>query len=324
MIFILSFIGAIFWFMFVLFIFFVKQSSEAQLRRRLNQMIEEAEAERKKESDLTKKIESQEKKSQAEKAQKTKFYVKFISPVFDMLDEKLQKFAPQQIKFMLEEKIFQAGKTGVWSLQRVISFWTFSLLLGTLVGILITYEVHLHYLQEVMIIIAGIICGAIYPLLRLNSLVAQRKKIMLRTLPEFLDLLCVSVQAGLSFDGAISKITMRMEGPLTDEFRRFQSDVSLGMTHKYALNQMAKRCNFEEMYLFASSVVQAEKFGTSMGKILKMQADNMRDRHRQRIKAEALEAPVKIIFPMVLFIFPPIFIVLLFPPIYSFMRSMGW
>lgn len=316
--------GAVFWFIFVLFLFYVKQSPESQLKRRLNLMIEEAENERNEKAGLIKKAELQEEKLKIKNTEKTKFYVRFVSPIFDLIDEKLQKFAPSQIKFMLEEKIFQAGKTGVWSLNRVISFWTFSLLLGTLSGILVTYTVNLHFLQEFMIVVAGIICGAIYPLLRLNSMILQRQKNMQRSLPEFLDLLCVSVQAGLSFDGAISKITMRMEGPLIDEFKRFQSDISLGMTHKYALTQMARRCNLEEIYLFTSSIIQAEKFGTSIGRILKIQSDNMRDRHRQRIKAEALKAPVKIIFPMIIFIFPPVFVVLLFPPIYSFMRSMGW
>ena len=79
----------------------------------------------------------------------------------------------------------------------------------------------------------------------------------------------------------------------------------------------------EEMYLFTSSVIQAEKLGTSMGRTLKIQADNMRDRHRQFIKAEAMKAPVKIIFPMVIFIFPSVFVVVLFPAILSFMKNIG-
>ena len=142
-------------------------------------------------------------------------------------------------------------------------------------------------------------------------------------MPEFLDLLCVSVQAGLSFDGAVAKICARMEGPLIDEFRRFQNDVGLGMTHQYALNQVAKRCDLEEVYLFTTSVIQAERLGTSMTRTLKVQADNMRDRHRQWVRGEALKAPVKIIFPMVLFIFPSIFVVLLFPSVLTIVRNLG-
>ena len=142
-------------------------------------------------------------------------------------------------------------------------------------------------------------------------------------MPEFLDLLCVSVQAGLSFDGAVAKLTKRMHGPLIDEFKRMQNDVALGMTHYYALTNVARRCDLEEVYLFTTSVIQAEKLGTSMTRTLKQQADNMRDRHRQHVKAEALKAPVKIIFPMVLFIFPSIFVVLLFPAVVSLIRAFG-
>ena len=224
---------------------------------------------------------------------------------------------------MLEEKIFLAGKTQVWSLKRVVSFWVMSLMFGFFAGVAIAYNVHFHYLQEIMIVILGTVAGAYFPMWRLNSMIAKRKKIIRRTLPEFLDLLCVSVQAGLSFNGAVSKVISQMTGPLVDEFKRMQSDISFGMTRQYALTQVAQRCDLEEMYLFTSSVIQAERLGTGMGRTLKIQADNMRERHRQFVKAEALKAPVKMIFPMVVFIFPSLFIVLLFPAIYSFVTSMG-
>ena len=102
-----------------------------------------------------------------------------------------------------------------------------------------------------------------------------------------------------------------------------QNDVSLGMTHQYALTNLAKRCDIEEVYLFTTSIIQAEKLGTSMTRTLQVQADNMRDRHRQAVKAEALKAPVKIIFPMVMFIFPSIFVVLLFPAMLTLLRTLG-
>ena len=311
MVMVISFFGAIFWFLFILFIFYTKQSPEAQVRRRLQFMIESAESERAK-------IVGKEKNPP-----KTAFYRRIISPVFDLLDESFQKFAPSQIKHLIEEKVFQAGKMGIWSIPRVISFWTATLFVGIFTAVMVTSTVELHFLQEVLIILLGIAWGAVFPLVRLNSMIAERQKKIRRSLPEFLDLLCVSVQAGLSFDGAVAKITSRMNNELVDEFKRFQSDVSLGMTHQYALTQMAKRCNLEEMYLFTSSVIQAEKLGTSMGRTLKIQADNMRDRHRQFIKAEAMKAPIKIIFPMVLFIFPSIFVVLLFPAVLSIMKSLG-
>ena len=289
----------------------------------MNVLIQNAENERAKTAKAAQKISKQTEAEKIKNSEQSAFYRRVLSPIFDVLDESFQKFAPSQIKTVLEEKIFQAGKIGVWNLPRVISFWVASILIGTVSGIFITTVVHLHFLQEVLIILLGIFFGALFPLARLNTLIIGRQKAMRRMLPEFLDLLCVSVQAGLSFDGAVAKITARMKGPLIDEFKRVQSDISLGMTHQYALTQMARRCDLEEVYLFTSSVIQAEKLGTSMGRTLKIQADNMRDRHRQFIKAEALKAPVKIIFPMVLFIFPAVFVVVLFPAVLTFIRTMG-
>ena len=323
MVFVISLFGAIFWVAFVLFIFYLKQRPEAQVRRRLYLLIHEAEMERARAAAKTKEISEVEEIENEKKADQTFLYRKILSPMFDFFGESFQKFVPPQIKLALEEKVFQAGKSGRWSIPRIVSFWFVSMLIGTLVAVGVTQAVEFHFLQEFLIILAGIICGAIFPLARLNRLIAERQKEIRRALPEFLDLLCVSVQAGLTFNGAISKITSKMDGALIDELKRFQSDVSLGMTHQYALTQMARRCNLEEMYLFTSSVIQAEKLGTSMGRTLKIQADNMRDRHRQFVKSEALKAPVKIIFPMVFFIFPSIFVVVLFPAILSLIKNMS-
>ena len=173
MVFIISLLATVVLFVFMLFVFYVKQSREVQMRRRLNAMIESAESERAKKTDSKKATE----KKAPEKENKNSFvYQKFLAPIFDKLDEKLQNFTPAQIQFMLEEKIFLAGKSKVWSLKRVISFWVISVLLGTAAGVAITYNVQLHFLQEFMIVLVGFIAGVFFPLLYLNSLIAKRKK----------------------------------------------------------------------------------------------------------------------------------------------------
>ena len=311
----ISIFAAIFWAGFLIFFYYLKQRPQSQVRSRLKILIKSAEAERAKVAIKP--------ETKNEPVKHSFIYKKILSPIFDRLDAQFQKFIPPQFKAAIEEKVFRAGKSGVWNITRIISFWTASMLAGTILAFAITRIVHLHFLQEFAIILAGIAWGAVFPLARLNKLIAERQKEIRRALPEFLDLLCVSVQAGLSFNGAISKITLRMKGALIDEFKRFQNDVGLGMTHEYALTQMAKRCDLEEMYLFTTSIIQAEKLGTSISRTLKIQADNMRDRHRQYVKAEALKAPVKIIFPMVLFIFPSIFVVVLFPAILSMTKTLG-
>ena len=100
-------------------------------------------------------------------------------------------------------------------------------------------------------------------------------------------------------------------------------DMSMGMNRQRTLNQLARRCDLEEIYLFTASVIQAEHLGTSMARTLKQQADNMRDRHRQNVRALALKAPIKILFPMILFIFPSIFVMMVLPVALTLLKSLA-
>ena len=323
----LAIFGAVFWFLFVSLILYSKSSPEAQVRRRLQIMIDSAEELRiKNRANDTKKIAVQVEPTQAEKIKmfwQKSFYERMIQPIFDKFSDSVQNLAPVQIKELFERQIFLAGKQGIWSVKRIVLMWLISICAGLAVGFFITQNVFYHFLQETMILILSGAVGAVLPVLRLQAIIRDIKKKIRRQLPEFLDLLCVSVQAGLSFDGAVAKITSRMKGAIIDEFKRFQNDISLGMTRQYSLTQMAKRCDLEEIYLFTTSVIQAEKLGTSMSRTLKLQSDNIRDRHRQWVKAQALKAPVKIIFPMVFFIFPSIFVVLLFPALITIIKNLG-
>lgn len=329
MIFVVALFAALLWFVFIFSLLTLRQSPEAQLRKRLNGMIDAAEAERAKNAKKLKKskpviIEAQAENTRRKISRKPqKFFERAIQPIIDALDERLQKFAPNEIKTQLEDKIFRAGKMGVWDIKRLIVFWFLSIIGATFFTIVMIQDLELHPLQRLMITGLGVFAGAAIPFAVLNSKIRQRQKLLRKQLPEFLDLLCVSVQAGLSFDGAVAKLTKRMKGPLIDEFKRMQNDISLGMTHQYALTNVGRRCDLEEVYLFTTSVIQAEKLGTSMTRTLKQQADNMRDRHRQYVKAEALKAPAKIIFPMVMFIFPSMFVVLLFPALFMLIKNMG-
>ena len=310
---------------------YYKQNPEAQLRKRLHEMIDQAEAERAKNPKQKKNaVPTIVKLLPSAAAQFTKtenvlgrFFRRRVRPFLNNFEERLQRFTPGEIRLQLEDKIFRVGKVGIWNVKRLVTIWCLAIIGATGLAILMIYNMDLHPLQKIFTILLGGFVGAAVPFAALNSAIRNRQKAIRRQLPEFLDILCVSVQAGLSFDGAVGKMTKRMHGPLIEEFKRAQNDVALGMTHQYALTNLAKRCDLEEIYLFTTSVIQAEKLGTSITRTLKAQADNIRDRHRQHVKAQALKAPVKIIFPMVLFIFPSIFVVLLFPAMISLIRAFG-
>ena len=132
-------------------------------------------------------------------------------------------------------------------------------------------------------------------------------------LPDALDLLSVSVEAGLGFDGAITKLTEHMDGPLAEEFALSLGEMRIGESRSEALKKMAERVGSPEMAAFTRSVIQADQLGISLGRILKIQASEARNRRQATAEEKAMKAPIKMLFPTVLFIFPAMFIVILGP-----------
>jgi len=141
---------------------------------------------------------------------------------------------------------------------------------------------------------------------------ARREDIQ-ATLPDALDLLAVSVEAGLGFDGAVTKLTEHMEGPLAEEFALTLGEVRIGESRSEALKKMAERSATPEMSSFARAVIQADQLGISLGRILRIQAAEARNRRQAAAEEKAMKAPIKMLFPTVLFIFPAMFIVILGP-----------
>ena len=262
-------------------------------------------------------------RTHAEEMARIPFLDRTILPLLDSVEKFFIKFAPSEIHATVEKKLMLAGKQGQWSVNRVIAAWLLCQAIFLVLGVHLTSKQNYSYIEGIIFVWIFVLFGAFLPFGYLNSLIRKRQALIVKQLPEVLDLLSISVQAGLSFDGAMRKILERMTGPVIDEFKRMQQDVRMGAPRARALQGIAKRCDVEDMYLFITSVVQAERLGTSMGKTLVNQADNMRERRRQRAKAAALKAPIKMLFPLVLFIFPAMFVVILVPPIFSIVQKMG-
>jgi tight adherence protein C len=140
-----------------------------------------------------------------------------------------------------------------------------------------------------------------------------RKEVLRAELPDALDLLAVSVEAGLGFDGAISKLTEHMEGPLADEFALALGEMRIGESRLNALTKMMKRVDTPELSAFVRAIIQADQLGISLGRILKVQAGDTRNRRQLAAEERAMKAPIKMLFPTVIFIFPAMFIVILGP-----------
>lgn len=260
--------------------------------------------------------------SHADELKQVPFFIRTVVPVLHKFENFMIRFAPSGIHNTVEQKLMLAGKSDKWSPNGFITVWLLCMAIFFGIAYTVITRRTMPYSQALLFAWLSVAVGAMLPFSMLNSAIRKRQKAIDKQLPEVLDLLSVSVRAGLSFDGALRKITDRMTGPLIDEFKRMQQDVRMGAPRARALQAVARRCDVEDLYLFITAVIQAERLGTGMGKTLNNQADNMRERRRQKAKAEALKAPIKIIFPLVIFIFPAIFVVVLLPSVLSLIHNL--
>jgi tight adherence protein C len=155
--------------------------------------------------------------------------------------------------------------------------------------------------------------GFIAPDFVVSSKARSRKDRIRAELPDALDLMAVSVEAGLGFDGAISKLTEHMEGPLADEFALTLGEIRIGESRQDALKKLSDRTSTPELSSFVRSIIQADQLGISLGRILRVQATDSRLKRQAAAEEKAMKAPIKMLFPTVLFIFPAMFLVILGP-----------
>ena len=297
-------------FVFIMMTLIVLRQSDSQreMQRRLDQFMDPSAAEEMVDLDDLRKI---------------PFLQRTVGRVLGDLMDTLSYFAPAAIPKLMERRIMLAGKQGVWKVAHFAGLWFLCLALGFALGFWYAGRGVYTAPQFFLIVLGWGFMGALLPFGVLNHIIKKRQSLIMQQLPDVLDLLAISVQAGLSFDAALRKVVERMKGPLIDELSRMLRDVRMGMTRRRSMQFMAKRCDVQDVYLFVMSVTQSERLGASMSDTLTIQADNMRNVRRQRARTKAMKAPVKMVFPLVFCIFPAIFVVALLPSILSLMETMG-
>jgi len=164
--------------------------------------------------------------------------------------------------------------------------------------------------------------GALMPKVWLDNRVRLRQKLILKSLPDAFDLITTCVEAGLGLEAALARVAEKVQGPFGEELTVMLQDVALGKLRRDALREVAERTGVPDLTSFINAVVQAETMGTSIAAVLRVQADQMRIRRRQRAEQEAQAAPIKMMFPLVLFIFPTMFIVILGPAAISIYETL--
>jgi tight adherence protein C len=226
------------------------------------------------------------------------------------LGRKVEALLPTSIIRVIEEQLVQAGQpitTSGFLLAMVLS--EVSLLsLGFMLAMSMGGGLQG---QALMVLLGSGAMGLFLPRMWLGNRVRHRQHDIIRSLPDAFDLITTCVEAGLGLDAAMAKVTEKVEGPFADELTVMLREVSLGKLRREALKELADRIAIADLTIFINAVIQAESMGTSIAAVLRVQADQMRTRRRQRAEAQAYKAPVKMVFPLVLCIFPTLFIVIL-------------
>ncbi|MDO8685210.1 MAG: type II secretion system F family protein [Clostridiales bacterium] len=238
---------------------------------------------------------------------------RFVKPMLDSITKSIMKAAPSELLSSFEKKIKIAGKPFGFGLREWINFVVASAVLLPLFTFAAGYYMELEIRKIIFVSLIEISLILILPQLLLRTKAKKRQKSIIKSMPDALDLLMVSVEAGLAFDGALQKVAEKMHGPLAAEFENVLQEIKVGKQKKDALKDMADRVAVQDLTTFIGSVVQADQFGVSIVNVLRIQAEQMRQRRKQRAQEKAMKAPIKMLIPMMLFIFPTIFAVLLGP-----------
>lgn len=205
-------------------------------------------------------------------------------------------------------------------------FWASRFLAALIIGGLIAFLMSIGlptwtWGRKLIIVSFFVLFGFFLPELLLTSKIQRRQKEIRKAMPDALDLLTICVEAGLGFDGAMSKVYEKWDNELALAFGRVLREIQLGKLRREALRDMADRMGIPEMTSFVAAVIQSEQLGVSMAKVLRIQADQMRVKRRQRAEEEAHKAPIKMLIPMAILIFPSICIVLMTPALLMLLRS---
>ncbi len=237
-----------------------------------------------------------------------------VAPVVLKIFGFVRRLTPVGYLEKTQRKLMLAGHPGNLDAPgfAVIKFFT------TIAGLVLAYfatRAGLAGIQRILVIALPIVLGFAGPDVWLTRKVGERRTAMQRALPDILDLLVISVEAGLGFDAALARVVGTVPGPLSEEFFRMLQETRVGVARRDAMRHLMDRTDLDELRSFLLAMLQAEAFGVAIARVLRVQADEMRVKRRQRAQEKAFGAPVKLVFPLVFCIFPALFIVLLGPAV---------
>ena len=251
------------------------------------------------------------------------FYDRVIRPMIAGITRFLGKLTPAQGMEKLRQQMVLAGNpynmgTAEFMGARVMS-------MAILAGVTFFLTIIMAAGPLNMLLYTGVMAlvGYLLPVYWLRSKIKSRQKNILKTLPDAIDLMTISVEAGLAFDGAMQRVADKWDNELGREFRQAISEMRVGKTKRDALHELVQRTGVPDLSTFVASIIQADQLGVSIAKVLRIQSEQMRIRRRQRAEEQAHKAPILMMIPMVFLIFPSTYIVLLGPAVPKVMQAFG-
>jgi tight adherence protein C len=241
------------------------------------------------------------------------FSERILLPMLRASARLLSRFTPQRTLETTRHNLELAGNPNGWSATEFLGIRGLSALVLAALTFAVAMLANANAVQHLLFTLAMGLVGFILPGVWLGRRIARRKDEIVKTLPDALDLLTISVEAGLPFDGAMQRVAEKWDNELSRGFGRALNEMRVGKTRRDALRAMASRMGVPDITSFVAALVQADQLGISIAKVLRIQSEQMRIKRRQRAEEKAQQAPIKMLIPMTFLIFPTILIVILGP-----------
>lgn len=243
------------------------------------------------------------------------FTERFLKPLSSQMAKLMSRLTPASAMENTQKQLMYAGLSARTQVSDYMGMKGLAIVIGVALamGLGLRFNTNI-WVMFFFILVLGVM-GYLGPDMWLRSQIQQRKLAVARALPDAIDLLTISVEAGLGFDQALARVVSKSDNALTREFARVIQEMRIGVARRDALRAMVERTGVDDLSAFISAIIQAEQLGASVANVLRIQAVEMRLRRRQYAERQAQLAPIKMLFPMAFLIFPPIFIVVLGPAI---------
>jgi tight adherence protein C len=238
---------------------------------------------------------------------------RILLPGAKRVGRSLVRLTPFDLDRKVAEQLVYAGNPPAWDAERVVALKVVGAIAGGIGAGLLMAMVPLRPVLEIAFIALVAAVGYSLPTAHVKSMAAKRQKTIRKQLSDVMDLLTISVEAGLGFDSALAQVTKNVPGPLAEEIGRLLQESQIGVSRPDSFRHLAERTNVAELQGFVLSMIQADLFGVSIANVLRSQSQELRHKRRQRAEETAQKIPVKLLFPMIFMVLPALFIIVLGP-----------